>query len=148
MSRGRLTAFVARWARWAAVGTLGLGVQVTTLLALVRIPGVHYVLATVMAVSGAIVHNFLWHERWTWSDRPPRGLGHRLTRLGRFTAVTGLLSIVGNVALTAAYVEHFGLPLLRANLLAVASISLLNFVAAHRLVFWNQHVVVEPGDLR
>jgi len=146
--RGRLVALVRRWARWGTVGTLGLGVQTVTLLALARIPGLHYLIATFMAVAGAIVHNFLWHERWTWADRPSRGIAHRLTRLGRFTVVTGLMSIVGNVALTAAYVEHLGLPLLRANLLAVASISLLNFAAAHRLVFLTRGIPVDAGDPR
>jgi putative flippase GtrA len=149
-SRGRahLALLALRWARWGTVGTLGLGVQAVTLLALARVPGLHYLAATFMAVSGAIVHNFIWHERWTWGDQPSLDLVHRLARLGRFTAVTGLMSIVGNVGLTAAYVERFGLPLLRANLLAVATISLVNFLAAHRFVFFAQGIVGDVGDPR
>ena len=146
--RTRLVALAVRWVRWGTVGTLGLGVQLTTLLALVRIPGIHYVAATFMAVTGAIVHNFLWHERWTWADRPSRDLGDRLIRFARFTAVTGLVSIAGNVALTATYVEYLRLPLVSANLLAVASISALNFAAAHHLVFFGRGVVRDIGGSR
>jgi putative flippase GtrA len=144
----RLGALAARWVRWGAVGTLGLGLQLTTLVALIRVPGVHYLTATFMAVAGAIVHNFLWHERWTWADRPSRNLGHRLTRFARFTAITGLVSIAGNVALTATYVEYLKLPLLAANLLAVASISAVNFAAAHHLVFFGPSVARDMGGRR
>ena len=35
-----------------------------------------------LAVEAAILHNFLWHERWTWSDRA--AAGRRLDRLAAF----------------------------------------------------------------
>jgi putative flippase GtrA len=140
-----LAGLARRWARWSAVGALGLVVQAATLLALARVPGVHYLVATLLAVLGAVVHNFLWHERWTWADRPSPDVRQRLWRFARFTTVTGVLSVAGNVALTATYVEYLKLPLLAANLLAVLSIGMLNFLATHRLVFLAPSVV---GDLR
>jgi putative flippase GtrA len=39
--------------------------------------GLDYLVATALAVEAAVVHNFLWHQRFTWIDRPPRELGER-----------------------------------------------------------------------
>ena len=49
---------------------VGFVVQVATMAAAGRVHGVHYLLATAVAVELAIVANFLWHERWTWQDGP------------------------------------------------------------------------------
>ena len=130
-----MTPMLARWARFAVVGLLGLGVQVGTILLLTQVAGVHYAVATFIAIAGTIVHNFLWHERWTWVDRPPRSPGQRRARLGRFTALSALVAIAGGVALTAAYVELLGLPVAVANVIAVATVTGANFLAAHHLVF-------------
>ena len=39
---------------------------------LANVPGVHYLVATAIGVEAAILTNFLWHDRWTWRDRPAR----------------------------------------------------------------------------
>jgi putative flippase GtrA len=57
------------WVRFNAVGIIGLVVQLLVLAVLLRF-GLHYLAATTMAVEAAVLHNFLWHERWTWSERP------------------------------------------------------------------------------
>ena len=122
---------MSRAARFAWVGAGGFVVQVGTLHALVA-AGLPYPLATALAVEAAILHNFLWHERWTWADRPVAG---RLGRLIRFNGSTALISIGGNVALMALFAGRLHLPLLPANLLAVLALSALNFLSADRLVF-------------
>ena len=122
---------MSRAARFAWVGAGGFVVQVAALHALAA-AGLPYPFATALAVEAAILHNFLWHERWTWADRPSEG---RLRRLMRFNGSTALISIGGNVALMALFVGQLQLPLLPANLLAVLTLSVVNFLSVDRLVF-------------
>jgi len=124
---------VSRGIRFVSVGAGGFIVQAATLQGLVSLFGTPYPLATALAVEAAILHNFLWHERWTWADRPAPG--QRLERLLRFNGTTALISIAGNVALMALLVEYLRLPVLLATLLAVLALSLPNFLSADRFVF-------------
>jgi putative flippase GtrA len=123
---------VTRAARFAWVGAGGFVLQLLALCWLTN-AGLAYPLATVFAVEAAILHNFLWHERWTWADRP--ATSRRLIRLLRFNGSTALISIAGNVALMWLFAGRLHLPVLAANLLAVLALSLLNYLAADRLVF-------------
>lgn len=122
-----------RFVRFNAVGVAGFVVQIAALAGLLHV-GVHYLAATAMAVECAVLHNFLWHERWTWRDRPPGKRG-RLTRLGRFHALNGTVSLAGNVLLMRLLVGMLGLPPIAANLIAVIACSLVNYVASDRAVF-------------
>ena len=123
---------------FVTVGTLGLGVQLSVLHLLTSWSGLDYRAGTILAVEVALLHNFLWHERWTWADRitPFRGAVGR--RLARFHLANGLISIAGNVLLTTVLVTVFALHYLAANLLAVAGCVVLNFLAADRLVFSSE----------
>ena len=128
---------VSRGARFFWVGAAGFVVQAVT-LSLLAAAGLPYPAATVVAVEAAILHNFLWHERWTWADRTAglkAGSHGRLGRLLRFNGTTALVSIAGNVALMGLFVGWLHLPLLAANLLCVLTLSALNFLSADRLVF-------------
>lgn len=124
-----------------SVGAGGFAVQGLALSALAA-AGLPYPVATALAVEAAIVHNFLWHERWTWADRTgEREAGlkarnhERLARFVRFNGSTAVISIAGNVALMGLFVGSLGWPLLPSNLLAVLTLSLLNYASADRLVF-------------
>ena len=123
-----------RWLVFNAVGTMGVGVQLTALVSLTEVLGLNYLVSTVLAVESAILHNFVWHEHWTWRDRGP-GTRGRWTRLARFNLVTGALSISSNVVLTALYAGTLGVHYAIANLMAIATCSLLTFVASDRFVF-------------
>ena len=130
---------MSRPARFAWVGAGGFVVQTGVLYALAA-AGVTYPLATAIAVEAAILHNFFWHERWTWADRlePVAGLkthGYGWTRLLRFNGATAVVSVAGNVALMALLVERVGLPLLPASLASVLILSALNYTTADRLIF-------------
>ena len=74
---------VHRWMRFLSVGAIGLAVQIWTLLLLLHL-GVEPVVASLLAVEAAILHNFPLHRAWTWKDRPASGLAVELRRLGRF----------------------------------------------------------------
>ena len=135
MAMTRRLRAVLRWLTYNSVGIMGTGVQLVTLVGLTELLGLDYLMATGLAVETAILHNFCWHERWTWRDRiggSPRG---RWGRLARFNLVSGTLSITGNAYFTGLYATSLGIHYAVANLMAIASMSLVNFVANDRLVF-------------
>lgn len=123
-----------RWLMFNAVGGMGIGVQLLTLGALADGLGLDYRLATALAVLAAVLHNFVWHEHWTWGDRCAGRRG-RWARLGSFILVNGTLSIAGNVLFTSLYVTAFDIHHVPANLLAIATCSVANFLASHHVVF-------------
>ena len=120
---------------FVAVGLAGFVVQLSALAALTMGLDVPHVVATAMAVELAILHNFVWHERWTWADRTAMDPEGTWRRLARFHASSGVVSIAGNLLVTAWIVSATNIPLLAANTLAVGACMVLNFVAADRLVF-------------
>ncbi|HUR32615.1 MAG TPA: GtrA family protein [Vicinamibacterales bacterium] len=125
--RPRVPAFIA-------VGAMGFVVQSGVLVGLTAVCGWPYLVATALAVEAAVVHNFAWHERWTWRDR---GQGGRAIagRLWRFHLGTGITSLAGNVVVTALAVELLHLPAPLANACAVAATGAANFLVADRWVF-------------
>jgi len=136
---GPARSILERGTAFYAVGALGLGVQLAALWLLTARVGVPYLAATAVAVEVTILHNFWWHERWTWRDRTgsagARLGGAALARLARFHAANGLISLWGNVALTGACVTLLGTGYLAGNLIAVVVCSLVNFAAADRFVY-------------
>ena len=122
---------LARWLKFNAVGVVGIGVQLAVLTALKSGLGLNYLLATGMAVEAAVLHNFVWHERFTWSDRPA---ADRVNRLLKFNLTTGTFSIVGNMFFTKLLVGA-GINYLPANATSIALCSIINFFLNDRLVF-------------
>ncbi len=124
-----------RWLKFSFVGALGILVQLGLLHFLASGLETNYLLATALAVEAAVLHNFIWHERFTWADRA-RLTGRRaLGRLLRFNLTTGAISIGGNSVLMSFLIEQAELPLLLANLVSIGLCSVLNFVASDRIVF-------------
>jgi putative flippase GtrA len=105
------------------------------LAVLVRLWGVHYLIATFVAVETAILHNFCWHIRWTWSDR---SVSSEANALLKFNVSTGGVSIVGNLVSMWALVGLIGLNPYFSNLISIALCSLINFLISDRFVFKNQ----------
>lgn len=112
------------------VGALGFLVQIAALWALLSRAHWTWLPATIVAVELAIIHNFLWHRRWTWRDRAATA-----GDFVRFNVSTGVTSLAGNAALMAVFVGVLGMPAIPANTLAVAAMSAANFFAADRWVF-------------
>ena len=88
--------------KFNVVGLAGVVVQLGAFAALVRWLDAPIALATVAAVEAAVLHNFVLHQRWTWRDRPSSGMKETARRLLRFQTANGLVSLVGNVAITVA----------------------------------------------
>jgi len=95
----------------------------------------NYMVAAGLAVEAAVLHNFVWHQRFTWKDRP-RGLPSDLAgRLLRFHAGNGLVSILGNLALMRALVGGIHLNHYLATAASIVMCSLLNFALSEWFVF-------------
>jgi putative flippase GtrA len=112
---------------------MGTGLQLTVLASLTGLAGLHYLVATALAVETAILHNFLWHELWTWGDRAREGQG--FLRLVRFNTTTGLVSLLGNLLFMRFFVGELSMHTLAANLGSIACCASLNFLLSDRVVF-------------
>jgi len=99
-----------------------------------------YLFATGLAVETAVIHNFLWHERFTWRDRPSAHAMESLKRFIKFNATNGAVSIFGNLLIMRALVGGFQMNYVAANLVAVGVCSLANFLLSDRLVFEREAV--------
>jgi putative flippase GtrA len=124
-----------RWLKFNAVGALGIGVQLAVLLVLKSGLHLSYLLATALAVESAVVHNFLWHERYTWADRVQPSWRKSLPRLLRFNLSNGGVSIAGNLALMKVMVDLGHVNYLIANGIAIVVCSLVNFLVSEEWVF-------------
>ena len=81
--------FFLRWLKFNFVGAIGIAVQLGALAFFRSVLQLDYLLATALAVETAVIHNFLWHERFTWRDRPAADLLQSLLRLAKFNATNG-----------------------------------------------------------
>jgi len=131
-----------RWTAFNAVGIAGMAVQLGLVALLVHFLHIHYAIATAIGVEAAILNNFVWHQRWTWRDRPARRRRDNAARLARFHALNGSVSLIGNVGLTTFFTGVMGLDAVASNVIAIACCSLVNFVASDSLVF----AVASTGD--
>jgi putative flippase GtrA len=121
-----------RWVRFNLVGIMGFVLQTTMLFALVRWPGLGAASAVTIAVLAAVSHNFVWHEYFTWPDRPRES---RFRRWLSFHLSTGILSVVSNVVVTLMVARATNLPLVACNAIAAAIVATANFFVCDRLVF-------------
>jgi len=126
---------VLRWLKFNFVGGIGILVQLAALALFRSAFHLNYLLATALAVEVAVIHNFLWHERFTWRDRPSAHRRQSLARFLKFNATNGGVSIVGNLLIMRALVGQFHMQYMLANLIAIAICSLINFLLSDWVVF-------------
>jgi putative flippase GtrA len=124
-----------RWLKFNAVGGMGILVQLSALAMLKNAFHLDYLLATALAVEAAVLHNFLWHERFTWADRVRPVWRQSVARLVRFNLTTGLFSILGNLLVMDLLAGTAHLNYLVANLFSIAVCSAVNFLVSERVVF-------------
>ena len=121
--------------KFNTVGLIGIPVQLSMLALLKSGLEVNYLIATALAVETAVLHNFTWHERWTWAERTKAAPSGLLGRLVRFHLSNGLITICGNLAVMWVLVSRLHVSYLIANIFAMGVCALANFVASDRLVF-------------
>jgi putative flippase GtrA len=140
LRQNRAPSTFVRWWKFNFVGAIGIGVQFAALFLLKSVLGFNYLFATAFAVEAAVVHNFVWHEQFTWVDRIPLpGLQpswrQSLPRFLRFNLTTGAVSIVGNLALMKVMVGEGHMNYLLANAIAITLCSAANFLVSDGWVF-------------
>jgi putative flippase GtrA len=122
-----------RFVRFNAVGAAGIGVQLAALSLLTGVMHVHYLTATSLAVGTAIVHNFVWHRRWTWAERAESQ--GAIAQFMRFAAANGVVSLAGNLVVMTALIPGAHLTPVVANGVAIGACGLLNFWLGDSVVF-------------
>jgi putative flippase GtrA len=121
--------------RFNLVGGIGVALQLALLLLLKSVLGLNYLTATGLAVEATVVHNFLWHERYTWADRVQPSWRKSVWRLLRFNLTNGAVSIGGNLVLMKIMVSFGHANYLAANGAAIVVCSLVNFLVSNEYVF-------------
>jgi putative flippase GtrA len=124
----------ARWMKFNLVGAVGIAVQLACLWMLIGL-GLEYMLATMLAVESAVLHNFVWHERFTWADRTEKRGWEVAGRLFRFNLTAGAVSIGGNLVLMRLLVGEAHFRPVVANLVSIGACSLVNFLVSDRWIF-------------
>jgi putative flippase GtrA len=122
-----------RWAKFNLVGAIGMVVQLAALTLFNRWMRGHYLYASAAAIELTLLHNFIWHLHYTWSDR--RDDSTRLRQLVRFHLSNGLVSMLGNLALMRLLVHEAHLPLLVSNGIAILCCSAVNFCLGNNWAF-------------
>ena len=120
------------WLKFNVVGGIGIAVQLIVLTVLKSGLHVDYLLATAVAVEAAVLHNFVWHERFTWVERESKNVAVRFLK---FNLTAGAFSIAGNILLMAVFVDLARMNYLLANLATIAVCSICNFAVSDRFVF-------------
>jgi putative flippase GtrA len=133
-SRGDKVTMLRHWARFNVVGAFGIAVQLATLAALVRGAGAHYLASTLVAVEASVLHNYVWHTRWTWADRIDASAAHGPMLL-RFHLTSGGLSFAANAVFVPLLVDALGVDVLVANCATIAVCGVLNFLLSDRYAF-------------
>jgi len=162
---GAAPSTLVRWCKFNLVGGMGIVVQFAALFLLKTVLHFDYLLATAVAVEAAVVHNFVWHEQFTWVDRvrtsegqitseaeaqrvgsfiavPYRSATQKLSgpsfrRFLRFNLTNGAVSILGNLALMKVMVGFGHMNYLLANGIAITLCSVANFLVSEEWVFAN-----------
>ena len=83
---------LGRFVRYSVIGASGAAVSMVLLWWLKGVGHLGTLAAGAIAIECAILHNFIWHEAWTFRDRKLHapGLRERWGRLVRFHCVCGV----------------------------------------------------------
>jgi putative flippase GtrA len=122
-----------RLGKFNLVGAMGMVVQLAALALFNRWMAGRYLYASAAAIEITLLHNFVWHWHYTWRDR--RDSATPVHRFLRFQLSSGLISMLGNLALMQLLVHGAHLPLLVSNLAAIVCCSLANFSLGNNWAF-------------
>jgi putative flippase GtrA len=120
-----------RIVKFSLVGTMGILVQLAILSLLSRYT-TNYLLASGLAVESAVLHNFCWHQRFTWADRNTSGW---FFLMARFHATNAAISLVGNLAFMWLLVGSLRLSVIVASAMSISICAFVNYFVSDRWVF-------------
>ena len=128
-----------RWLKFNAVGLMGTAVQLGTLAVLIRVLSIHFLWATALAIETSVIHNFLWHWRWTWADRHTGSVGRMAATLLRFNLSNGMISLGGTLLCTGILTGMAHIDPILANILSFIPCWIINYLVSDRLVFLSHN---------
>ncbi len=125
-----------RFGRFSLVGLMGAVLQLTLVSLLTRYFGGLSAAATLVAVEITLLHNFLWHERFTWRNQGPK----KLSAAGPTTVAVSRRQRPGLVGRqydpdVLSGRERLKAPVLPTAIGAIVVCSLANFLVADRWVY-------------
>lgn len=124
---------LVRWGKFNLVGAVGMVVQLGALAVFVQLAPRHYLYASAAAIEVTLLHNFVWHCKFTWKDRHhDAGLAARFVR---FHLSNGLVSMAGNLVLMRVLVHDARITVLTANCIAILCCSVVNFCLSDSWAF-------------
>jgi putative flippase GtrA len=130
-----VTGVTQRFGRFSLVGFMGALLQLTLVFLLTNYFRVLSSAAILIAVEITVLHNFIWHERFTWGNQVSKSSRHFGLRLWRFHVGNGLVSLAGNTIVMYYLVERLRAPVLPSAIGAIVLCALANFLTADRWVF-------------
>ena len=131
----KILPLLGKWLRFNTIGVMGVGVQLSVLLTLRSHLEINPFVASFFAIQCAVIHNFLWHQKWTWSNAKVSGRKAIFRRFLRFSSSSGTISTIGTLGFTAILVQAVNLPYVVCNLLAIAACNVANFLFSNTFVF-------------
>ncbi len=120
--------------RYLTSGFTAAGVNLGVLYGLVEYGGLHYLFASSIALTIAIVVSFSLHKFFTFRERD---LSRAHVQFGLYLGVVGI-DFCLNLLLMWLSVEFLGIPYLFGAIIAGGAIALINFFA-YRLVVFRKH---------
>lgn len=132
-----------RWGKFNLVGAMGMVVQLVMLALFNRWMAGRYLYASAAAIEVTLLHNFVWHWHYTWRDR--RDTVTPAGGLVRFHLSSGVISMLGNLALMRVLVQEVHLPLLISNFAAILCCSVANFCLGNQWTFAPTLKTVSPS---
>ena len=123
-----------RLGKFALVGAIGMTLQLSLLVLFTRKFQLPTTISTALAVEITVLHNFAWHQRFTWKDRERSSLRSLL----RFHIGNGAVSLLGNIFINSILIDHLLVAPWLAGVISIASCSIVNFAIADSWAFSNR----------
>lgn len=118
------------------VGVVGIGINQLLLWVLVAGPGIHYLLAAILASQGSTTFNFLGVESWVFRGRRSRGILRRFLAFDALNSTSLLLRLPILFGLTSGLHFHY----LLSNLLAIGVLTIARFLISDSII-WPKRLV-------
>jgi dolichol-phosphate mannosyltransferase len=117
---------MGKYLRFCAVGGIGLGVDMAVLRTL-TLMGLSVIISKIIAAEIAMVNNFFWNDRWTFSDcSERRNRFPEATKFLRFNVISSI-GILLSATLLKFQIDTFKINLFIANFIAIVLVSFWNF---------------------
>lgn len=138
----------SRIARYALVGIVGVGIDMSLLYALSEESMLGWGIARskLLGATVAMLSNFFLHEMWTFRHvEKPLGLAYSVRRFVAYSVVS-LVGILGAVTILSLLVEFSSLNRYVANIVGIAAVAVWNYWL-HRQITWAEVApIVDPDQ--